>query len=127
MFRLGSNATLLCPFENFDTLEWFKDGEPLNELVIELTNITQSDRGKYLCHVSNEAGDNEYVFDVVVYDPPSIRDKTLNQTTVDVIEGTDFTAICQVNGYPAPDVRVDTSIVVPTHSFKLSHFHVSCK
>lgn len=77
-----------------------------------------------MCHCSNEAGDNEYFFDVIVYDPPSISNKTLDQSTVDAIENTDFMAICQVNGYPVPDVRVDTSIVVPTRSFKLPRFYV---
>lgn len=49
--ELGSNATLLCPFKNFDDFEWLKNGNVFNKsnsnsVDIVFHNISASDQGK---------------------------------------------------------------------------------
>lgn len=48
--RIGSNATLACPFKNFDHFEWFKDELemiPLNEQMLNISfeNISPTYEG----------------------------------------------------------------------------------
>lgn len=49
--QLGSNATLLCPFKNFDHFEWYKNSEAFNNSTnnesvdIIFHNISIADQG----------------------------------------------------------------------------------
>lgn len=63
--------------------------------------------GRYTCEASNLAGVNGYSYDIVVYDPATITNTTLNQTTVKVIIETNFSTDCTVNAYPVADVCVN--------------------
>lgn len=69
-------------------------------------NFIFSFSGLYICHVKNEAGDSNYTYQIIVYDPPAFENTTLNETTVTVISETDFSIDFHVNGYPAPEVRL---------------------
>lgn len=56
--------------------------------------------------VSNEAGDNEFDYQIIVYGPPDFGNSMLNPKTAKVISGNDFETECQVIGFPAPEVCV---------------------
>lgn len=47
LIRLGTDFTLMCPFENFDQLKWFKNSIDLqsSQLNINLENISLADEG----------------------------------------------------------------------------------
>lgn len=46
--RVGDNLTLPCPFENFDTLKWYRKGKFFNNqsTVIQINNMSTLDAGK---------------------------------------------------------------------------------
>lgn len=77
--------------------------------------------GPYVCHVRNEAGDNEFTYDIIVHDPLKFEDATLNQTIVKVDLGTNFSTDCKVTGYPTPNVCIyaTISIELATYGIKL--------
>lgn len=72
--------------------------------IIEWVSLFLLLPGRYSCQVWNEVGDNEYTYDVVVFNPPYFTNTTLNQTTITVKEGENFTSECQVDGIPHPEV-----------------------
>lgn len=65
--------------------------------------------GIFICQVENEAGESEYTYEIIVYEPPTFEDITLNQTTIKTIATRDIIADCLVTGYPMPEVS--TSIL----------------
>lgn len=62
-------------------------------------------QGNFSCHVWNDAGDGEYVYNISVYALPSIVNFTQIQTMVKVTEATNFSIECPANGVPFPKVR----------------------
>lgn len=64
-------------------------------------------KGNFTCHVDNEAGSNEYTYEIIIYSPPmKLNGNAYNQNhTFDVIAATDFSLYCPVEGIPAPKVR----------------------
>lgn len=92
-----------------------------NVLISELILIFFSLSGPYVCHVRNEAGDNEFTYDIIVHDPLKFEDATLNQTIVKVDLGTIFSTDCKVTGYPTPNVCIyaTISIELATYGIKL--------
>lgn len=55
--------------------------------------------------MNNEAGENEYTYEVAVQYPPIFENSVSNATTIDVRSSTNFSIECQVDGYPMPEVR----------------------
>lgn len=55
LVRLGGNVSLICPFDNFDQIEWHKDTEPFKgqETHIELQNLSTGDEGLFYHHNLN--------------------------------------------------------------------------
>lgn len=52
--RLGDTLTLICPYRNFDSIEWFHNSEPFNNnqtSSIEFSKISASNQGKWT-HIS---------------------------------------------------------------------------
>lgn len=47
LIRLGENVTLMCPFENFDRFQWYKDEVPFDNKTINVAihNISRNDQG----------------------------------------------------------------------------------
>lgn len=59
--------------------------------------------GNFTCHVENEAGSNEYTYEIIIYLPPI--EVNANQThTIDVIPTTNISLDCPANGIPPPKV-----------------------
>lgn len=56
-------------------------------------------------HVQNEAGPNEYTYEIVVYLPPVFKNATENQTKIiNSIAGTSIDLDCDADGLPIPNV-----------------------
>lgn len=60
--------------------------------------------GKFICYVENEYGDNQYTYEVIVYDPPTIEDMNLDSATIRLIAETSFSYDCLAQGIPKPQV-----------------------
>lgn len=76
--------------------------------------------GLFECRVRNEAGYNKYMYNVIVFCPPIIKNATSNSTTIKAISAEDFSFNCQADGYPTPDVRTTTfwcSLTIVTNIF----------
>lgn len=55
----------------------------------------------------NEAGHNEYTYEIVVYSPPFFKNATENQTKIiKAIAGTSIHVDCDADGLPTPNVRI---------------------
>ncbi|XP_053212062.1 lachesin-like isoform X2 [Panonychus citri] len=69
---------------------------------LHIKNVTESDRGTYMCEINSEPMINRKAFlDILV--PPSIVD---NETSSDVVldERSKLSLRCRANGYPTPTV-----------------------
>lgn len=60
--------------------------------------------GKFMCIVSNEAGEDDFTYEIIVFSAPTFVDAVLNGTTFNVTSGAKFRINYQVNGFPTPDV-----------------------
>lgn len=59
--------------------------------------------------VRNEAGTKEFTYTVIVYLLPQHKNTSNNQAIVKVIEATQFSNDCAVDGIPEPNVCVCVS------------------
>lgn len=127
--RLGANRTLSCPFRDYDDFEWYKNTERFSghqSHNITFQNISITDEGKsnkvmgalavnfnfvfyssgnFTCYVRNEAGNDMYTYEIVVYSPPILNDAIQNSSNFNVIFAANFSIDCNIFGIPAPKVR----------------------
>lgn len=83
---------------------------------------------QFTLRVKNEAGDNEFTYEIVAYLPPIFKNATQNQTTIiNAIEGMAVHLDCDVDGLPAPNVCIlPFSPSVELNSFRISfYFQIS--
>lgn len=69
-----------------------------------------SSSGNVTCHVRNEAGTDQYTYEISVYSPPIHRDATQNLSTFKVILAANFSIDCNIFGIPPPNVGAFISI-----------------
>ncbi|XP_055324358.1 hemicentin-1-like [Sitodiplosis mosellana] len=102
--KLGEGFNLTCPFDHFNRFDWLKNGEPFNNKtrIIDFQHVSISDAGNYTCRVSNEAGQNEYTYQISVHYSPVIQNSSINDTIIDVTLATNFSIDCQASGFPLP-------------------------
>ncbi|XP_029995353.1 neural cell adhesion molecule L1-like protein isoform X2 [Sphaeramia orbicularis] len=89
-------------------IEWMKMGGSLAERaqfdkfgkMLIISNIEESDEGKYMCKAKNPAGEAAHYFDVIVEEPPKwLTEPPRSQLTV---IGTEVHIKCSVSGKPPP-------------------------
>lgn len=121
---VGKRIDLICPFENYESIEWFLDGKLLkrksysihsNQLILD--DVQRDYQGNYTCRATNAAGHSEYSFEVTVVYPPEILDdndelasnSVLSESNdfaeVEVVEDSDLKLVCLVNGSPKPRIQ----------------------
>ncbi|XP_031619928.1 hemicentin-1-like [Contarinia nasturtii] len=105
--QLGSNLNLTCPFEHFNHFKWLKNGKPFNSDMKDLSfsNVSITDVGNYTIHVENEAGYNEYTYEIVVQYAPIFQNTTMNGTIIDVTSPSNFSIDCKAHGFPVPELK----------------------
>lgn len=54
--------------------------------------------------VRNQAGEKEFIYNVIVYSLPSLKTTINDQMTVKAMEGTQFTSDCDIDAIPEPEV-----------------------
>lgn len=62
--------------------------------------------GNFTCRAENQAGSNEYTYEIVVYSPPTriIGAASELNHTIDIMVAANFSLDCPVQGIPAPKV-----------------------
>ncbi|KAM7388095.1 hypothetical protein PAMP_024296 [Pampus punctatissimus] len=94
-------------------ITWYKDGNPVRQgeglriaangrrLIVSRAQV--SDTARFQCVATNEAGDHERDFNVVVHEPPSIRSsgEIINQT---ILSGFPTELECKATGSPLPAI-----------------------
>lgn len=106
----GSNAELVCPYENFDNISWTFNDQLLENVSVKhrankilINNISNSSTGKWFCEVTNLAGNGVFTINVEVLMIPRIIDKKLNQNFIRNVTET-LELLCNANGYPDPEI-----------------------
>ncbi|KAK7889294.1 hypothetical protein WMY93_024854 [Mugilogobius chulae] len=94
------------------TITWYKDGKPVRQgeglrvaasgrrLVVSRAQV--SDTARFQCVASNEAGDHEKDFNVIVHVPPSIR--TTGPAERSVVLQKSISLECISSGIPPPSI-----------------------
>uniref|UniRef100_A0A665T6V9 Neural cell adhesion molecule L1-like protein n=1 Tax=Echeneis naucrates TaxID=173247 RepID=A0A665T6V9_ECHNA len=108
----GEELKLECIPEGFPTptVHWMKMGQRLPSRrklknfgkLLTISDVEESDEGKYMCKVSNTAGEAVHYFDVIVEEPPKWLTEP-PQSHLSVI-GLDVHIKCSVSGKPQPDI-----------------------
>ncbi|KAM3618749.1 uncharacterized protein V6R79_024484 [Siganus canaliculatus] len=108
----GQTLQLECIPEGYPTpkVEWMKMGEKLPtrtklknyDKLLTVSDVEESDGGKYMCTAKNSAGDAVHYFDVIVEEPPKWMTEP-PQSQLAVI-GSDVHIKCSVSGKPPPDI-----------------------
>lgn len=107
---IGETFNMVCPFENFDNIAWFKDGMKLQSLEanFSIRNISLNDNGTYTCEASNLAGKEQFNTTIIVHFSSIVSlqydGKDWNDTSIDVILSHRFEIHCMADGYPTPKV-----------------------
>ncbi|XP_036351171.2 hemicentin-1 [Ochotona princeps] len=115
---LGEDVELLCKAHGVPTplLRWLRDGKPVasgeagrirvtaHGSMLSIDGALTSDVGKYTCVATNPAGEEERVFNLNVYVPPTIRgNKGATETLVALVD-TAVNVECRASGAPAPQI-----------------------
>lgn len=79
--------------------------------------------GNYTCRCSNEAGENEYTYQLLVHYSPIIQDPSINDGIFDVMLAKNFSFDCQASGYPLPSVSNTMNEHLHTLNFTIFFMH----
>ncbi|CAF2494795.1 unnamed protein product [Rotaria sp. Silwood2] len=95
------------------TVNWFKDNNILvlthDRMTIDSTgsltihSLKTTDRGSYTCDVYNEIGQAKQLFQVDVYEPPSVTDSSV-ESELDVNIYNPVLLLCPITGHPQPTI-----------------------
>ncbi|CAF3915835.1 unnamed protein product [Rotaria sp. Silwood2] len=95
------------------TVNWFKDNNILvlthDQMTIDSTgsltihSLKTTDRGSYTCDVYNEIGQAKQLFQVDVYEPPSVTDSSV-ESELDVNIYNPVLLLCPITGHPQPTI-----------------------
>ncbi|XP_061490015.1 hemicentin-1 isoform X5 [Rhineura floridana] len=116
---LGENTQLLCKAHGIPTpvIQWLKDGKPISGdesqrislaqdgSLLNIVGALTSDVGKYTCVASNAAGEEDRIFNVNVYVPPTIANNKDEPEALTVLLDTSINIECQAVGTPPPQIN----------------------
>ncbi|XP_037628769.1 neural cell adhesion molecule L1-like protein isoform X6 [Sebastes umbrosus] len=108
----GEKLQLECIPHGYPTpkITWIKMGDKMPPRakrhhfgkLLSISDVDETDSGKYMCKAHNSAGEAAHYFDVIVEEPPK-WDTEPPQSQLTVI-GTDVHIKCSVSGKPSPDI-----------------------
>lgn len=116
--REGSNLKLICPFENYDSIEWERNGILLkgqtnNELLEK--GIHRRSQGEYKCTAINPFGTQDFSYQVDILTPPTIAvfdklkrkivHKTIDFEEIALKRGENLELKCEALGNPLPNIQ----------------------
>ncbi|XP_039591708.1 hemicentin-1 isoform X2 [Polypterus senegalus] len=116
---VNESVQLICNVEGTPrpTLQWLKDGNTFTMTMenntrispdgstLSITGAQPANKGKYTCVATNSAGEEDRIFTLNVYVPPSIMDNGRNSDELTVILDSSINIECVANGFPAPQLN----------------------
>ncbi|XP_064928861.1 hemicentin-1 isoform X2 [Columba livia] len=116
---LGESIQLVCDADGVPTpvVQWLKDGKPLASDDLQRIRITPdgstlniasalgSDTGKYTCVATNPAGEEDRIFNLNVYVPPTIANNKEEAEDLTALLDTSLNIECTATGTPAPQIN----------------------
>uniref|UniRef100_A0A8C9DLV3 Hemicentin-1 n=1 Tax=Prolemur simus TaxID=1328070 RepID=A0A8C9DLV3_PROSS len=116
---LGKNVELVCNAHGIPTplIQWLKDGKPITSDEMERIRVTAdgsilnvygavtSNTGKYTCVATNPAGEEDRIFNLNVYVPPTIRGNKEEAEKLMTLVDTSINIECRATGMPPPQIH----------------------
>lgn len=101
---LNSSLNLSCPFDNYDSIQWFFNGRMLNGSKLMIGNISVEHKGIYTCRVKNIAGENEHNITLDIHYSPKLPQNTSKVYSYKLQIGDGISFECSLIGYPLPNI-----------------------
>ncbi|MBN3302329.1 HMCN1 protein, partial [Amia calva] len=116
---MNDSVQLVCHAKGnpMPTIQWLKDGKALNLTeagsirispdgsTLSVVGAHTSDTGKYTCVATNAAGEEDRIFNLNVYVPPSISGKTDRADELTAILDSSINIECVATSSPAPQLN----------------------
>ncbi|XP_039213555.1 hemicentin-1 isoform X2 [Crotalus tigris] len=116
---LGENIQISCEASGIPTpvIQWLKDGKPIsngesqqismvpNGSLLNIFGALTSDGGKYSCVATNPAGEEDRIFSVNIYVPPTISKNKEEPEALTVVLDTSINIECQSMGTPPAQIN----------------------
>uniref|UniRef100_A0ABM5GDB4 Hemicentin-1 n=1 Tax=Pogona vitticeps TaxID=103695 RepID=A0ABM5GDB4_9SAUR len=116
---LGENIHLSCKASGIPipVIQWLKDGKPVisdesqrmslapDGSLLSIFGSLTSDVGKYTCVAMNPAGEEDRIFNVNVYVPPTITNNKEEPEALTTLLDTSINIECQAVGTPPPQIN----------------------
>ncbi|KAK2540204.1 Hmcn1 [Columba guinea] len=128
---LGESIQLVCDADGVPTpvVQWLKDGKPLasddlqrirqakisrhsifflitpDGSTLNIASALGSDTGKYTCVATNPAGEEDRIFNLNVYVPPTIANNKDEAEDLTALLDTSLNIECTATGTPAPQIN----------------------
>ncbi|KAG5850585.1 hypothetical protein ANANG_G00084020 [Anguilla anguilla] len=97
------------------TVQWLKDGKAVSSsrhirispdgTTLSLTGALTSDSGKYTCVATNAAGEEDRIFNLNVYVPPTIQGSSETAKELTAVLDSSVNIECVVTGSPPPQLN----------------------
>ncbi|XP_010148594.1 PREDICTED: hemicentin-1-like, partial [Eurypyga helias] len=116
---LGESIQLVCNANGVPTpvMQWLRDGKTVASDDLQRTRVTpdgstlnifralSSDTGKYTCVATNPAGEEDRIFNLNVYVPPTITDSKDEPEDLTALVETSLNIECTATGTPPPQIN----------------------
>ncbi|XP_043555476.1 hemicentin-1 [Chiloscyllium plagiosum] len=116
---VGENVKLICAADGNPrpSIQWLKDGKPLTAddderlrvspdgSAFHINGTVTTDIGKYTCVATNSAGEEDRIFNLNVYVPPTIYSDLNGNQEVTTILDNSVNIECMASGSPPPQLN----------------------
>ncbi|NWU93884.1 HMCN1 protein, partial [Upupa epops] len=108
---LGESSQLVCNAHGVPTpiMQWLKDGKPVvitpDGSTLNIDRTLSSDTGKYTCVATNTAGEDDRIFNLNVYVPPTIANNKDEPEALTALLDTSLNIECTATGTPPPQIN----------------------
>ncbi|XP_015725366.1 hemicentin-1 isoform X1 [Coturnix japonica] len=116
---LGEGIQLVCNATGEPTpiVQWLKDGKTVasddlkrisvapDGSTLNIFRALTSDTGKYTCVATNPAGEEEQIFSLIVYVPPTITNNKSEPEDLTALLDTSINIGCSATGTPSPQIN----------------------
>uniref|UniRef100_A0A8B9BNN6 Hemicentin 1 n=1 Tax=Anser brachyrhynchus TaxID=132585 RepID=A0A8B9BNN6_9AVES len=108
---LGERIQLVCDANGvpMPVMQWLKDGKTVaitpDGSTLTIFRALTSDTGKYTCVATNPAGEEDQIFNLNVYVPPTITNNKDEPEDLTALLDTSINIECTATGTPSPQIN----------------------
>uniref|UniRef100_A0A8C3PW12 Hemicentin 1 n=1 Tax=Chrysolophus pictus TaxID=9089 RepID=A0A8C3PW12_CHRPC len=107
---LGEGIQLVCNATGVPApvVQWLKDGKTVatpDGSTLKIFRALTSDTGKYTCVATNPAGEEDQIFSLSVYVPPTITNSKSEPEELTALLDTSINIGCTATGTPSPQIN----------------------